>query len=282
VEKYESFYAEKDPNRVIGSIELPSPDLYQRIIMLEKLFENCLKGVVLDVGAGPGIQSARLAITQNDRVILTDASVKAMQLAARTFERRRLSGDFVVCDSAGLPFRDNSISSVICLEVLEHLDNDLEALREISRVMTPASQVVISCPNLHFPFLLDPIKKLQSTRGELRDLDHIGNCSPFIGPSLGHKRLYTKERISNLADLCQLKVASFATTGHEGLVSMLMLGRLVVRIVSRNHESSPDNLRASSFVKALIRVAFLALRIENKILCRSKDGMTLYAVLTKS
>jgi 2-polyprenyl-3-methyl-5-hydroxy-6-metoxy-1,4-benzoquinol methylase len=282
LEKYENFYANKDPRRVAGSIELPSPDLYQRIIMLERLFKNRPRGIILDIGSGPGILAAKVAIADNDRVILTDASLNAMQLAASIFAKRRLSGDFVVCDSISLPFKDNSVSSVMCLEVLEHLDSDLKALREITRVMMRNSQVLISCPNLYFPFLLDPKKKLQSTRGELKDLDHIGNYSPFFGPAVGHKRLYTKAKISTLADSCQLRVVDFATTGHELFVTILILGKLAVRVISRNPRPTPDNLRASPLAKALARVAYFILRIENRIFCRTKGGLNLHALLAKS
>jgi SAM-dependent methyltransferase len=252
------------------------------MIMLERFFKNRPRGITLDVGSGPGIQAAKLVVADNNWLILTDASVHAMQLAARIFERRRLSGDFVVCDSVRLPFKDNSVSSVMCLEVLEHLDDDLGALREITRVMMRNSQVLISCPNLYFPFLLDPRKKLQSVRGELRDLDHIGNCSPFFGPALGHKRLYTKEKISLLADSCQLRVVNFATTGHEVFVTMLILAKLSVRVISRNSQPTADNLRASSLANALAKIAYFALRIENRVFCGSKGGINLHALLAKS
>jgi len=45
-----------------------------------------------------------------------------------------------------LPFRDGSFGGVFALEVLEHVEEDVELLREIRRVLRPGGVLVVSVP----------------------------------------------------------------------------------------------------------------------------------------
>lgn len=46
----------------------------------------------------------------------------------------------------GLPFRDATFGAVVMAEVIEHLFEDLEALREVRRVLTPDGALVLTVP----------------------------------------------------------------------------------------------------------------------------------------
>ncbi len=85
-----------------------------------------------------------------------------------------------------LPFPDNYFSAIIASEILEHLDDDGAALRELYRVLKPGGIVAITVPNANYPFLWDPINKT---------LETIFNRKIRKGPLAGiwanHVRLYT-------------------------------------------------------------------------------------------
>ncbi|OQX61877.1 MAG: SAM-dependent methyltransferase [Desulfococcus sp. 4484_241] len=49
-------------------------------------------------------------------------------------------------DITRLPFKDGYFDVVICSEVLEHIPNDIDAMREIIRVLKPAGDLVVSVP----------------------------------------------------------------------------------------------------------------------------------------
>ncbi|MES2675203.1 MAG: class I SAM-dependent methyltransferase [Pseudomonadota bacterium] len=49
-------------------------------------------------------------------------------------------------DATCLPFGDASIDKIICSEVLEHIDNYRDVLREINRVLKPNGRLAISVP----------------------------------------------------------------------------------------------------------------------------------------
>ena len=49
-------------------------------------------------------------------------------------------------DLTATPFKINSFDSVICIHVLEHIDNDTVAIQEIYRILKPGGWAVISVP----------------------------------------------------------------------------------------------------------------------------------------
>lgn len=52
-----------------------------------------------------------------------------------------------------IPFEDNSMDCVLCLDVLEHVDNTQDVFDELCRVTKPGGKVIISLPNSYRDFL---------------------------------------------------------------------------------------------------------------------------------
>ncbi len=51
-----------------------------------------------------------------------------------------------------LPFPSNHFDFILSHEVLEHVNNDQAAIREIVRVLRPGGRLVLFCPNRGYPF----------------------------------------------------------------------------------------------------------------------------------
>lgn len=85
-----------------------------------------------------------------------------------------------------LPFPANYFHAVILSEVLEHLEDDAAALKEIFRVLKPGGVVVLTVPNANYPFWWDPINKSLETlfKTKIRK-------GPLAGIWANHVRLYT-------------------------------------------------------------------------------------------
>ena len=60
--------------------------------------------------------------------------------------RARNVGDVVEGSVAELPFADDSFDFAVCLDVIEHLDDDLQTLRELRRVVRPGGRLLITVP----------------------------------------------------------------------------------------------------------------------------------------
>lgn len=64
----------------------------------------------------------------------------------------------LVADIQNLPFEDNSIPGIVCLSVLEHVDNPIKTAKELYRVLKPGGSALLSLPfiwpyhgNNHYP-----------------------------------------------------------------------------------------------------------------------------------
>jgi SAM-dependent methyltransferase len=51
-----------------------------------------------------------------------------------------------------LPFADGAFDVVLLHEVLEHVTDDRQTLKEASRVLAPGGRIVVFCPNRLYPF----------------------------------------------------------------------------------------------------------------------------------
>ncbi|MDZ4763658.1 MAG: class I SAM-dependent methyltransferase [Chloroflexota bacterium] len=90
-----------------------------------------------------------------------------------------------------LPYPDDTFDAVILSEILEHLDHDVDGLREIYRVLKPGGVVAITVPNADYPFWWDPIN---------RTLEFLFKrpirTGTFAGIWANHVRLYTREQLA--------------------------------------------------------------------------------------
>lgn len=94
----------------------------------------------LDAGCGEGETLVRLGPLLGERVCAVDLSAYSVDRVAE----RLPAVDARVASVTDLPFADASFDLVLCLEVLEHLDDPAAAVRELARVA--AADVVVSVP----------------------------------------------------------------------------------------------------------------------------------------
>lgn len=85
---------------------------------------------VLDAGCGEGFAMRELLNHNAATVIGLDGSIGALQIAALLNPQR----SFTVGDLLELPFPSRSFDLVMCMEVLEHLDDPRGGLNELCRV----------------------------------------------------------------------------------------------------------------------------------------------------
>jgi len=94
---------------------------------------------ILDAGCGSGRNMVELAghgaVTG---VELSDASV--------TLARARGCGEVVAGSVLEMPFADDSFDMAVSLDVIEHLDDDHGALRELRRVVRPGGALLVTVP----------------------------------------------------------------------------------------------------------------------------------------
>lgn len=128
---------------------------------LQTAIAEVAPATVLDAGCGEGEILVRKVLPAPAQVVSLDLNPRSLTAARQRAGQRRL-----VCGSTyQLPFASNSVDAVLCLEVLEHLDQPAKALAELARVARRA--VILSVPH-------EPWFRLGNlARGKY--LDHWGN-----------------------------------------------------------------------------------------------------------
>ena len=103
-------------------------------------------GIILEVGSGLSPM-----ITSTNTIVYSDLSLMALQV----LKRRHGKGLYVVADAVHLPFRSGAFSQTVCSEVLEHIEDDHTALRELARVLKLSGQLIATFPHRKFYFSRD-------------------------------------------------------------------------------------------------------------------------------
>lgn len=110
-------------------------------LVLDELRRHHTAGVVVDVGAGTGGLLDRLRASGH-RAIGMELDPVALAHARRNHPRLPLARAL----AEALPVRGGGAAAVTALDVVEHLDDDVVALRELGRVVGPGGLVVVAVP----------------------------------------------------------------------------------------------------------------------------------------
>ncbi len=145
---------------------------------------------VLDVGCGPGNTLRRLA--PFGRTFGAEYSEVGLSVA-----RRRGLQRLVAADSVRLPFSPGTMDCVLALDVIEHVQDDVAALREAHRLLRPGGVLLVSVP---------AFMSLWRSHDEL----------------YGHHRRYSKARL-----LAAVAAAGFETERCEFTKCLFFLPTLV-------------------------------------------------------
>jgi 2-polyprenyl-3-methyl-5-hydroxy-6-metoxy-1,4-benzoquinol methylase len=158
-------------------------------------FPISAEDVVLDVGCGAG-GATLWAARRGAEVIFTDVvEDKVAILRERVRETSAKSATGMVCDSAPLPIADGTASRVIALEVLEHVDDPAQMMRELVRVGRPGALFLFSVPD---------------ARGEMIQ-KAIAPDAYFAPPN--HIHIFERDAFASLVEDAGLEVERHTTYG---------------------------------------------------------------------
>lgn len=164
---------------------------------LQRRFDIILKQIdfkdkkILDVGCGLGTFMIQFKKYSNE--------VYGIEYDQDKVDKAfpEVKSNIVQGEAEHLPYPESSFDIVFSHEVLEHVNNDREAVEEAFRVLKPEGKFIVFCPNRLYPF---------ETHGVYyKDKYHFGNI-PFVPylPSkyyhklIPHVRNYTDKDLESL------------------------------------------------------------------------------------
>ena len=182
--------------------------------MLDGWFRNetgeLLKGfaitagdTLLDVGCGEGVATL-FAVRQGASVIFTDSEQDKVRELARQVEAQGAAPFLgLVSNSLPLPLADGCANKIVCMEVLEHIDDPEPFMAELVRMGRPGAQYLLSVPA--------PV-------GE--DLQRgIAPASYFQSPN--HVQVFSAERFAALVEDAGLVIEHRQASGFFWVMGMI-------------------------------------------------------------
>lgn len=153
---------------------------------------------VLDCGTGMGFYAMVVKrLYPSCQVYSIDLDPEALSYAASHLLQEGVL--LIRADAQHLPFAADGFDRVILSEVLEHLPDDAQGLREVWRVLKPGGALALTVPCRHYPYWYDPINRLTEAL-----MGRPIRRGPFAGIWANHERLYTEQQL-----LRRLEEASF-------------------------------------------------------------------------
>jgi SAM-dependent methyltransferase len=200
---------------------------------------------ILDAGCGSGRNMVELARLGNVTGLeLADASVERA--------RQRRVGEVVQGSLDAIPFEDHEFDLAVCFDVIEHLDDDVGALRELRRVVRPGGTLLVTVPTYQWLW------------SEHDVINH-------------HKRRYTRRTLAAAA--AQARWETVSTTYFNGLLlPVAVLYRGLSRLRRSVDEPVSDLQRTPDRLNALLE---RPLRLEARLIGRGRRipaGLSLMAV----
>jgi SAM-dependent methyltransferase len=104
-----------------------------------------INGVTLDIGCGVGSNLRALGLAGLYKTVGLDRSFYALSLA-----KSRLNLPLINGDLNQLPVRSKSFGLIIAMDILEHLEDDANGIRELYRVLKNEGTLILTVPAFGF------------------------------------------------------------------------------------------------------------------------------------
>jgi SAM-dependent methyltransferase len=166
----------------------------------------------LDFGCGRGAFLGRLVGKTLARAVGVDVCREAIEAARKEYPHIEFIHQ---TDTPRLPLADGTFDSATALEVLEHLAQPEDTLREIHRLLRPGGILVVSVPRRHvfsfldygnykflFPRLHRWLFRLRYSRQEY-DYRYVHNPDGLVGDVSAQKRWhehFTEKQLKDMLD----------------------------------------------------------------------------------
>ena len=162
----------------------------RRLQMIRQAAAERVKGKILEIGVGLGAYLSRLT---SDSTLAVGLDVEL----ERTQQTRKFVDEVLCGVGEHLPFPANSFDLILSNEVLEHVNDDREAVREMVRTLSPGGRMLIFCPNRGYPFETHGI----FWRGNYRfgNIPLVNYLPDYYRNKLApHVRVYTRRQLKQL------------------------------------------------------------------------------------
>jgi SAM-dependent methyltransferase len=186
---------------------------------------------------------------------------------------------YAVKDALDLDYPNNHFDFVLSIDVIEHVSDSRQLLREVARVLKPGGTALITFPSIRFPFTYDPLNAL---------LRPLGKRLSFGAYGFGHFQLIDPRVFEHWTAELGFRIEEAAgLSGYlSGLSEMYWVG-FAQRLFKSNARNLPaahasrKSLRPTTDEPFLARLTDLVIALDNAVLRCTKASVGRGYVLTK-
>ncbi len=210
----------------------------RRLQMIRHAAGERLFGSILENGCGVGMYVEHLAPFSKKIVGLEYDLARAMDAHQISLPLENA----MIVNAAGeqLPFPDDSFDFILSHEVLEHVNDDRQAVSEMARVLRSAGRIVVFVPNRGYPFETHGIY----WRGRYRfgNIPLVNYLTTSIRNRLvPHVRVYRSKDIKKLIDGLPIKIVErrIIFGAYDNIIARKPTLGQALRLVLQRLESTP-------------------------------------------
>ena len=179
------------------SLEKSDNFVFQRSLLAYHHAAELVEGDILEIGTGTGY-GVELVAPNATRYITVDKQLPDSPLQLENVE-------YYYMEVPPIGFENSSFDSVVSFQVIEHIEKDIEFVREVSRVLRPSGKFVVSTPNAPMSLTRNP----------------------------WHVREYNADELRNLLECHFSKVEAYGVVGNENVMEYYRKNRQSVRKITR-------------------------------------------------
>ncbi|MCG3206822.1 MAG: Ubiquinone biosynthesis O-methyltransferase [Anaerolineae bacterium] len=182
---------------------------------------------ILDIGCGTGYNLKYLQANNYTNVTGLDFSPDALH-----FCRSRHLPELLLGDGTLPPFQQESFDVIMALDLIEHLADDVAALRELTRLLKPKGALIIFTPAFNFLWGLQ---------------DEVSH----------HYRRYTAPELEQKLGAAGLNIKKL-TYANTFLFAPIWAGRLLLRLRGNSIQGTSENDLHPGWSNNLLQAIFAA------------------------
>ncbi len=203
-ERWNDTYVTPDHQNLLGDPAVPFAETAADIFPADSA------RVVLDLPCGDGRNLPPLA-NRFPTVVGADSSANALQLCAKRMKEAGFGNTVLLeADISATKFVDDTFDGVFCCEVLGHLQDPVNALRELIRICRPGRHVVANV------FALEDSIRGDSKIAKINDDDYLFDNRIFFHFYDEDEALELCKKVNDIAELRSIQFVRWMDPPHAG------------------------------------------------------------------
>ena len=179
------------------SLEKSDNFVFQRSLLAYYRAAELVEGDILEIGTGTGY-GVEIIAPKATRYITIDKQLPENPMLLDNVE-------YYEMEVPPIDFENGSFDSVVSFQAIEHIEKDIDFVREVSRVLRVGGKFVVSTPNAPMSLTRNP----------------------------WHVREYNADELRNLLECYFSKVEAYGVVGNEKVMEYYRKNRQSVRKITR-------------------------------------------------